>query len=133
MYYTRFDPFTRDFQRLTRFAFGQATAPALDVVRHEGDVTLKLTVTQGKLTASQLQVDSLSAAQGRVYDSLSIQQNQGRKIADCRIRFTGEGLKACAYVHVIIYASEVISGTAETRNQLSESGQGVRSSGCLDG
>ena len=44
MYYTRFDPFTRDFQRLTRFAFGQATAPALDVVRHEGDVTLKLDV-----------------------------------------------------------------------------------------
>src|ERR1700747_261756 len=43
MYYTRFDPFTRDFQRLAR-AFGQATAPALDVVRHEGDVTLKLDV-----------------------------------------------------------------------------------------
>ena len=44
MYYTRFDPFTRDFQRLARYAFGQATAPALDVVRHEGDVTLKLDV-----------------------------------------------------------------------------------------
>ena len=44
MYYTRFDPFTRDFQRLTRYAFGQASAPALDVVRHEGDVTLKLDV-----------------------------------------------------------------------------------------
>jgi HSP20 family protein len=44
MYYTRFDPFTRDFQRLTRYAFGQAAAPALDVVRHEGDVTLKLDV-----------------------------------------------------------------------------------------
>ena len=35
MYYTRFDPFTRDFQRLARNAFGQASAPALDVVRHE--------------------------------------------------------------------------------------------------
>ena len=44
MYYTRFDPFTRDFQRLARYAFGQASAPALDVVRHEGDVTLKLDV-----------------------------------------------------------------------------------------
>src|SRR6201993_4061577 len=44
MYYTRFDPFTRDFQRLARNAFGQASAPALDVVRHEGDVTLKLDV-----------------------------------------------------------------------------------------
>jgi len=44
MYYTRFDPFTRDFQRLARSAFGQASAPALDVVRHEGDVTLKLDV-----------------------------------------------------------------------------------------
>jgi HSP20 family protein len=44
MYYTRFDPFTRDFQRLARNTFGQATAPALDVVRHEGDVTLRLDV-----------------------------------------------------------------------------------------
>ena len=44
MYYTRFDPFTRDFQRLARYTFGQASAPALDVVRHEGDVTLKLDV-----------------------------------------------------------------------------------------
>ena len=48
MYYTRFDPFTRDFQRqfdrLARHAFGPASAPALDVVRREGDVTLKLDV-----------------------------------------------------------------------------------------
>ena len=44
MYYTRFDPFTPDFQRLARYAFGQATAPALDVVRHDGDVTLRLDV-----------------------------------------------------------------------------------------
>ena len=36
MYYTRFDPFTRDFQRLARYALGQASAPALDVVRHAG-------------------------------------------------------------------------------------------------
>jgi len=33
MYYTRFDPFTRDFQRLARTAFGQASAPALDGCR----------------------------------------------------------------------------------------------------
>src|SRR5882672_10053667 len=45
MYYTRFDPFTRDFQRqFVRYAFGQASALPLDVVRHEGDVTLKLDV-----------------------------------------------------------------------------------------
>ena len=44
MYYTRFDPFTRDFQRLARYTLGQASAPALDVVRHEGDVMLKLDV-----------------------------------------------------------------------------------------
>ncbi len=41
MYYTRSDPFTRDFQRqfdrLARHAFGPA--PALDVVRHEADLT----------------------------------------------------------------------------------------------
>jgi HSP20 family protein len=48
MYYTRFDPFTRDFQRqfdrLARHAFGQASALPLDVVRHENDVTLRLDV-----------------------------------------------------------------------------------------
>ena len=45
MYYTRFDPFTRDFQRqFVRHAFGSASALPLDVVRHEGDVTLKLDV-----------------------------------------------------------------------------------------
>src|SRR5919108_2179585 len=48
MYYTRFDPFTRDFQRqfdrLARHAFGQAPALPLDVVRHENDVTLRLDV-----------------------------------------------------------------------------------------
>jgi HSP20 family protein len=48
MYYTRFDPFARDFQRqfdrLARHAFGQAPALPLDVVRHENDVTLRLDV-----------------------------------------------------------------------------------------
>jgi HSP20 family protein len=45
MYYTRFDPFTRDFQRqFARHAFGQASALPLDVVRHENDVTLRLDV-----------------------------------------------------------------------------------------
>jgi HSP20 family protein len=46
MYYTRFDPFTRDFQRqfdrLTRHALSQTRALPLDVVRHENDVTLRL-------------------------------------------------------------------------------------------
>ena len=48
MYYTRFDPFTRDFQRqfdrLARHALGQVPALPLDVVRHENDVTLRLDV-----------------------------------------------------------------------------------------
>ena len=48
MYFTTFDPFARDFQRqvdrLTRHAFGQAGGMPLDVVRREGDVTLKLDV-----------------------------------------------------------------------------------------
>ena len=45
MYYTRFDPFTRDFQRqFARHAFGQASALPLDVVRNENDVTLRLDV-----------------------------------------------------------------------------------------
>jgi HSP20 family protein len=44
MYYTRFDPFTRDFQRLARQALSQTRALPLDVVRHESDVTLRLDV-----------------------------------------------------------------------------------------
>jgi HSP20 family protein len=48
MYYTRFDPFTRDFQRqfdrLARHALSQPRALPLDVVRHENDVTLRLDV-----------------------------------------------------------------------------------------
>jgi hypothetical protein len=61
MYYTRFDPFTRDFQRqfdrLARHAFGPASAPALDVVRHEGDVTLKLDVPGIDLEQLEVTVD----------------------------------------------------------------------------
>jgi HSP20 family protein len=48
MYYTRFDPFTRDFQRqfdrLASRALSQTRALPLDVVRHENDVTLRLDV-----------------------------------------------------------------------------------------
>ena len=48
MYYTRFDPFTRDFQRqfdrLARHPLSQTRALPLDVVRHENDVTLRLDV-----------------------------------------------------------------------------------------
>ena len=45
MYFTSFDPFGRDFQRLlARRAFGQFPALPLDVVRHENDVTLRLDV-----------------------------------------------------------------------------------------
>ena len=48
MYFTTFDPFTRDFQRqfdrMARHALGQNAAMPLDVVRHENDVTLRLDV-----------------------------------------------------------------------------------------
>ena len=48
MYFTTFDPFTRDFQRqfdrLSRHAFGQNSAMPLDVVRSDSDVTLRLDV-----------------------------------------------------------------------------------------
>src|SRR6201989_3682559 len=44
MYYTRVDPFTRDFQRLARQARSQPRILPLDVVRHENDVTLRLDV-----------------------------------------------------------------------------------------
>jgi len=44
MYVTTFDPFARDFQRLTRHAFGQATLIPLDAVRREGDVVLRFDV-----------------------------------------------------------------------------------------
>ncbi len=45
MYFTSFDPFARDFQRqLARRAYGQFPRAALDIVRHENDVTLRLDV-----------------------------------------------------------------------------------------
>ena len=44
MYVTTFDPFARDFQRLTRHAFGQATLIPLDAVRRDGDVVLRFDV-----------------------------------------------------------------------------------------
>ena len=48
MYFTTFDPFTRDFQRqfdrMARHALGQNAAMPLDVVRHDSDVTLRLDV-----------------------------------------------------------------------------------------
>jgi HSP20 family protein len=48
MYFTTFDPFARDFQRqfdrLTRRALGPSAAMPLDIVRHDGDVTLRFDV-----------------------------------------------------------------------------------------
>jgi HSP20 family protein len=44
MYLTTFDPFARDFQRLTRRAFGPATVMSLDAVRRDGDVLLRFDV-----------------------------------------------------------------------------------------
>lgn len=45
MYLTTFDPFARDLQRrLSRNPFGQFAAMPLDVVRHDGDVTLRFDV-----------------------------------------------------------------------------------------
>jgi HSP20 family protein len=44
MYMTTFDPFARDFQRLARRSFGQATLIPLDGVRRDGDVVLRFDV-----------------------------------------------------------------------------------------
>ena len=45
MYLTTFDPFARDLQRrVSRNPFGQFAAMPLDVVRHDGDVTLRFDV-----------------------------------------------------------------------------------------
>ena len=48
MYFTTFDPFTRDFQRqfdrLARRSLGQNAAMPLDIVRHDSDVTLRFDV-----------------------------------------------------------------------------------------
>ena len=45
MYLTTFDPFARDPQRrLSRNPFGQFAAMPLDVVRHDGEVTLRFDV-----------------------------------------------------------------------------------------
>ena len=44
MYLTTFDPFARDFQRLTRHAFGQAALIPLDGVRRDGAVVLRFDV-----------------------------------------------------------------------------------------
>ena len=48
MYFTTFDPFTRDFQRqfdrMARHALGQNAAMPLDVVSRDSDVTLRLDV-----------------------------------------------------------------------------------------
>jgi HSP20 family protein len=68
MYMTTFDPFARDlqrqFDRLTRHAFGQSTVMPLDGVRRDGDVLLRfdvpgidpdsieVTVDRGVLTVS---------------------------------------------------------------------------------
>ena len=65
MYLTTFDPFARDLQRrVSRNPFGQFAAMPLDVVRHDGDVTLRfdvpgidpasidVTVDRGTLTVS---------------------------------------------------------------------------------
>lgn len=67
MYLTTFDPFTREFDRIARRAFGSAVvtpAPALDVVRRDGEVVLRfdvpgvspekidVTVDKGVLTVS---------------------------------------------------------------------------------
>jgi len=48
MYFTTIDPFARDFlrqfDRLARHASGPSAAMPLDVVRHDGDVTLRFDV-----------------------------------------------------------------------------------------
>ena len=61
MYFTTFDPFARDFQRqfdrLTRRASAPSAALPLDIVRHDGDVTLRFDVPGIDLEQVEVTVD----------------------------------------------------------------------------
>ena len=61
MYFTTFDPFARDFQRqldrLARRAPGTSAAMPLDIVRHDGDVTLRFDVPGIDLEQVEVTVD----------------------------------------------------------------------------
>ena len=61
MYFTTFDPFARDFQRqldrLGRRASGASAVMPLDIVRHDGDVTLRFDVPGIDLEQVEVTVD----------------------------------------------------------------------------
>jgi HSP20 family protein len=75
MYFTTFDPFTRDFQRqfdrLSRHAFGQNSAMPLDVVRSDSDVTLRLDVPG-------VDPDSIEVTVDREVLSVSVKRQEER-------------------------------------------------------
>ena len=79
MYYTRFDPFTRDFQRqfdrLARRSFGQNAAMPLDIVRRDSDVTLRFDVPG-------IDRDSIEVTVDRGILSVSVKRQEERSEND---------------------------------------------------
>jgi HSP20 family protein len=75
MYLTTFDPFARDlqrqFDRLTRHAFGQAAVMPLDGVRREGDVLLRFDVPG-------IDPDSIEVTVDRGVLSVSVKRQEER-------------------------------------------------------
>ena len=79
MYLTTFDPFTRDFQRqfdrLARRSFGQNAAMPLDIVRRDGDVTLRFDVPG-------IDRDSIEVTVDRGILSVSVKRQEERSEND---------------------------------------------------
>jgi HSP20 family protein len=79
MYLTTFDPFTRDrlrqFDRLTRNAFGQFPVMPLDGVRREGDVVLRFDVPG-------IDPDSIEVTVDRGVLSVSVKRQEERSEKD---------------------------------------------------
>jgi len=75
MYLTTFDPFARDlqrqFDRLTRHAFGQSTVMPLDGVRRDGDVLLRFDVPG-------IDPDSIEVTVDRGVLSVSVKRQEER-------------------------------------------------------
>ena len=79
MYLTTFDPFARDlqrqFDRLSRSAFGQSTLMPLDGVRRDGDVVLRFDVPG-------IDRDSIEVTVDRGILSVSVKRQEERSEGD---------------------------------------------------
>ena len=79
MYLTTFDPFARDlqrqFDRLSRSAFGQSTLMPLDGVRRDGDVVLRFDVPG-------IDPESIDVTVDRGVLSVSVQRQEERSEGD---------------------------------------------------